>query len=453
MRATAIKECFLCSVLIGMSALVTHGGGQRVQYEPTWESLDQHKTPEWLMDAKLGLFVYGPGFTEEEWAAHHELHGHKPNVAPHVSGHWPAHWTARAWDRIPWDPEGLAQLAYDAGCRYLVFARTSFILNHPSKYNDVEGSAFMRMEPKDRDYVGDIARAVRARGMRFGIYTNYIRPEEHPQWIETVKEAIDMYQPSTLWFDGDKMKDTADNMRSKELLAYYYNHSEKQDEVAAEDALGSYKGATWGRKLVHGDWYRKEESPPHDEISDGYYIRYRELFYGVDSTPTRESGGLVNNVIEWLIDCAAKGGGLEPAIFLGPPDHFALEKRALLGMGDWLRVNGEAIYGTRPWVEGSPQDFTADGTHVRYTTQGDSLYAIIMKWESGGPTFPRLRAEEGATVRMLGVPMHGLEWKQSEAGLVVGPPLQTMENGKEPNVPCDHAFVYKITPRPAWTGP
>jgi len=87
-------------------------------------------------------------------------------------------------------------------------------------YNDVEGSAFMRMGPKDRDYIGDMARAVRARGMRFGLYTNYIHPKEHPQWIETVKEAIDMYQPSTLWFDGDKMRDTADNMRSKELLAY-----------------------------------------------------------------------------------------------------------------------------------------------------------------------------------------------------------------------------------------
>jgi alpha-L-fucosidase len=402
------------------------------------------------MDAKLGLFVYAPGFTEEEWEAHHQLHGHKPNVAPHVSGHWPQHWTARAWDRIPWDPEGFAQLAFDAGCRYVVFARTSFILNHPSKYNDVEGSAFMRMGPRDRDYIGEIARAVRARGMRFGIYTNYIHPQEHPQWIETVKEAIDKYQPSTLWFDGDKMRDTADNMRSKELLAYYYNHSEKQDEVAAEDALGSYKSATWGKRLHHGDWYRKEESPPHDEISNGYYIRYRELFYGVDSTPTREPGGLANNIIEWLIDCTAKGGGLEPAIFLGPPDHFALEKRALLGMGDWLRVNGEAIYDTRPWVDGSPQDVTAAGTHVRYTTKDDSLYAILMKWEQAGPTFPRLVAEEGATVRMLGVPMDRLEWKQSEAGLVVSRPLQDMSNGKEPNVPCDHAFVYKITPRPTW---
>ena len=68
-------------------------------------------------------------------------------------------------------------------------------------------------------------------------------------------------------------------------------------------------------------------------------------------------------------------------------------------MGDWLRVNGEAIYGTRPWVDGSPQDFTADGTHVRYTTQGDSLYAIIMKWESGGrhfPVFVRKRAPSSA---------------------------------------------------------
>lgn len=438
-------------LLVLLSAWLPAVAVERVIYEPTWESLDQHQTPEWLINAKLGLFIYAPGFTAEEWEEHHRLHGHKPNVAPHVLDHFPDRWAARGWDRIPWDPEGWAQLALDAGCRYVVMARTSFILNHPSKHNDVEGSAFMRMGPKDRDYIGEFAKSVRAKGMRYGLYTNYIHPEEHPQWIETVKEAIDMYQPATLWFDGDKMRDTADKMRSKELLAYYYNHSEKQDEVAAEDALGSYKSKTWGRKLHHGDWYRKEESPPHDNISEGHFIRYRELFYNLGSNPSLESGGAGNNLIEWLIDCTAKGGGLEPAIFLGPPDHFAVARRTLLTMGDWLRVNGESIYDTRPWHDGRPQDQTAAGTHVRYTTRGESLYAILFKWEMNGPTFPHLRVGEGTMVRLLGIPHQSLDWEQTDAGLVIHPARQAMMTiGKEPDVPCDHAFAYKITPKPTW---
>jgi len=90
----------------------------------------------------------------------------------------------------------------------------------------------------------------------------------------------------------------------------------------------------------------------------------------------------------------------------------------------------------------------------------DSGISFLGNWpEDSSPTgWMKLAADAhgvhaGATVRMLGVPMDRLEWKQSEAGLVVSPPLQDMSNGKKPNVPCDHAFVYKITPRPTWIEP
>jgi alpha-L-fucosidase len=170
----------------------------------------------------------------------------------------------------------------------------------------------------------------------------------------------------------------------------------------------------------------------------------------LNSSPTGESRGLTANLVEWLADCAAKGGGLEPAIFLGPPSHFELAKRCLLGLGAWLKVNGDAIYDTRPWQDGKPQDMTAAGTPVRYTTRGDALYAILFRWEPGGPTFPRLRAAESATVQLLGVPPPSLQWDQTEGGLAVRPVAQDMVAGKVPNVPCDHAFVYRITPRPEW---
>ena len=230
-------------------------------------------------------------------------------------------------------------------------------------------------------------------------------------------------------------------------VAYYYNHSEKQDEVAAEDALGSYKSKTWGRKLHHGDWYRKEESPPHDNISEGHFIRYRELFYNLGSNPSLESGGAGNNLIEWLIACPAKGGGLEPAIFLGPPDHFAVARRTLLTMGDWLRVNGESIYDTRPWHDGRPQDQTAAGTHVRYTTRGESLYAILFKWPKSRAVFPHLKASEGTEIRMLGI-QQDLGWSQTEKGLEVEMPGQGSGEGFTTEIPCDHAYSLRISPRP-----
>ena len=70
-------------------------GQQRKVYEPTWESLDQHQTSEWLMDAKRGLFIYAPGFTKVEWERHHEANGHRKGIARHVLDYFSDHWADR----------------------------------------------------------------------------------------------------------------------------------------------------------------------------------------------------------------------------------------------------------------------------------------------------------------------------------------------------------------------
>ena len=70
---------------------------QRNVYNPTWESLDQHPTPKWLMDAKLGLFIYGPGFTREEWKQYHAQYGAQRGVrvtqiySGGMQGPWDSH--------------------------------------------------------------------------------------------------------------------------------------------------------------------------------------------------------------------------------------------------------------------------------------------------------------------------------------------------------------------------
>jgi len=431
-------------------ALCTNSSArERTVYEPTWESLDQHQTPAWLMDAKFGLFIYPPDPTREEFRRWHEKHGHLPGSKAHAGDKPPPPGTA--WNEVTWDADALAQLAVDAGARYVVFCAGSrgFFVNHPSRFADTEGSPFVRMGPEGRDYVGEIAAAVRARGLRFGMYTNYIRPEHHPLWIELTQERIDRYQPLTLWFDGDKLAQPAEKLRSRDLLAYYYNHSGKQDQVAAEDAMGSYKRATWGLSLDHGDFYRKEMSPPHDDISEGYFIRYETVYRWRTRSPVGASEGLVNNMVEWLVDATAKNGNLELAIHIAGPELTALQDRALLQIGHWLQVNGEAIYESRPWREGSPQGQTPSGIHVRYTVKDDSLYAILFSWPKGKPVLPHLRAAEGTSVRMLGVPVD-LGWTQTEQGLSLDLPPNSGGSGYEPEIPCDHAFVYKISPHPGW---
>ena len=430
--------------------VAAEGEGKRVHYEPTWESLDKHPTPKWFQDAKLGVFMYGPHPTEAYFRKFWTARG-KPDQPYSEKG-----FGYRSVDKFTWDPEKIAQFLVDMGARYIVWSgdSASYFLTFPSKHADVEGSEFTTVSGLDSgepDYTGELAAAVRKRGLRFGIYRNYLHPGRDPNFLKTMFDMIDRYQPDTLWLDEYKFSFPTEVLRGRELLAYYYNHSKKQSEVACEDALGSYKGPTIGRKLVHGDWYRKEHSPPAKDFSDGYYVRY-ERFRPHRMRRTRGDRHPINkptdsnaeNFIEWLAQTASHGGNLEIAMDSASDEVFEWFRKELLPIGDWMRQNGEAIYDTRPWYDGVPQSVTAEGNQARYTVKGDSLYVILFDRPGAQVTFGKLKAAAGTQVRMLGVD-EAVKWEQTDADLV----LQHATD-EEAKVPGDHAFVYKITPRPTW---
>ena len=194
------------------------GGGaktqKRVRYEPTWESLDRHKTPDWMQNAKLGLFIYGVKPNRDDWEAYWTKRG-KPNQKYNYK------WLA--WDSGRWDPEGLAQTAKDMGARYVVFGIGYPFVNYPSRFANAASSPIRTTRgPHGQpayDYVGEIAKAVRRQGLKFGIIYGYRHPGKHPFWFDSMKEVIDRYQPSTLWWDDDKLSYSAEELRSKEMIA------------------------------------------------------------------------------------------------------------------------------------------------------------------------------------------------------------------------------------------
>jgi len=459
-------------------------------FRAEWGSLENFQAPDWYRDAKFGIFIHWgvysvPAFGSE-WYPRNMYLRDDPAFAYHRRTYGPQSRFGYK-DFIPrfkaekFDPARWAELFRKSGARFVVP-----VAEHHDGFAMYDSArtewCAARMGPK-RDIIGDLAKAVGEQGLVFGLsshraehwwflnggmtfdsdvkdprYAAFYGPAEPDttqpdkayldDWLGRAVELVDKYKPQLVWFDW-WIEQPVFQPYLQAFAAYYYN-----------------RGAEWGRGVAIN--YKNRSFPDKAAVLDierGQLGGIRPLFWQTDTSISKNSWGYVKqqdyktpgSIIGDLVDIVSKNGAL--LLNIGPrPDGTIpeAEQDILLEIGRWLEVNGEAIYGTRPWVvygEGQTevvagmfndtrrQEFT--GRDVRFTTKGDVLYAILLAWpgteaviQSLGANL-RLYTGEVADVTLLGsnVP---LTWKREEAGLRVSLPARK---------PCDHAFVLKITPQ------
>jgi alpha-L-fucosidase len=453
-------------------------------FHPDWNSLEGYQVPDWYQDAKFGIFIHWgvysvPAF-DNEWYPRNMYLVDSPVFKHHVETYGPQSRFGYK-DFIPmfraekFNADRWAELFRKAGAKYVVP-----VAEHHDGFPMYDCSltdwSAAKMGPK-RDVVGELAAAVRKQGLHYGASSHRAEhwwffhggmtfdsdvkdprnaglygpanPRRLPgadhdtqpdkayldDWLARTAEIVEKYHPEIVWFDW-WIEQPVFQPYLQRFAAYYYN-----------------RGAEWKRGVAIN--YKLKTFPERAAVLDierGQLGALRPLFWQTDTSVSEKSWGYIRNdtfrtpdsLIDELVDIVSKNGCL--LLNVGPrPDGTIPEEaqKVLLEMGPWLEVNGEAIYGTRPWrvygegptqvVGGSFKDtdtrpFTSED--IRFTRRGKTLYAIALAWPADGKlTIKSLAAGSGlyvgkiAKVELLGSKAP-VKWHQSADGLTITLPAQ-----------------------------
>jgi alpha-L-fucosidase len=441
-----------------------------VHYEPNWDSLGKHQVPDWFQNAKLGIFIHWGLYSVPAWApptgelgkvAWDKWFTNNPYAEWYLntlritgSPTWKHHVETYGkdfdyYDFMPmfnksvsqWDPNVWATLFHRTGARYVVLTtkhHDGFTL-FPSRVKNPHHAGLAAK----RDLVGELTSAVRSKGMKMGTYysggldwtftTEPIRSkedlmarvpqtEEYAQYADAHwRELIERYQPAVLWNDISYPKAG----KIPELFAQFYN-------TVPDGVIDNRFGVKFAD-------YTTPEYAKYDKITEKKWESCRGLgfSFGYNQVEGPEQVIAPDKLIALLIDIVSKNGNL--LLNIGPkPDGSISEIQLdrLHKLGEWLAVNGEGIFDTRPWVRAAPA--AANGPEVRFTQKGNSLYAFFLEApKEPQVTIPGVIAAEGTTVRVLGMGADN-KFEQRGSDLVVN----------AGNAPGPYAMGLRITPAP-----
>ncbi|WP_297086507.1 alpha-L-fucosidase [uncultured Draconibacterium sp.] len=459
-----------------------------LQFEPNWESLKEYQTPQWFADAKFGIFIHWGSYSvpayKSEWYPRlmyqdsvlwHQTDpeksrpGTNPVFTHHVNtyGH-PSEFGYK--DFIPlfkaenFDPLQWMELFKRAGARYVIPVAE----HHDAfaMYNSkVTPWNSVNMGPK-RDIIAELKSAAKEAGLHFGVsshfafnwdyfnkqerfdtwnpeYEELYGPKHEPYapvskefielWWQRTTDIIDNYQPEILWFDFYIDRPEFASYHPK-LAAYYYNMGiASGQEVVLQNKNMNYESFPEGTNML--------------DIERGKLADIRKDVWQTDTSIGKNSwcytGGwqskTANSLIDDLADIVSKNGTM--LLNIGPKADGTIPQdqvNVLTEIGDWLAVNGEAIYETYPWdkfgegptivekghhSEGNNKGFTAED--VRFTAKENVLYAIVLDIPDDGKVVLKslvnhktINAKTIKSIKYLGESFTP-EWHIDDKGLTI----------------------------------
>jgi len=428
------------------------------EYKPNWESIDSRPLPSWYDEAKFGIFIHWgvfsvPSFRSEWfWKDWHDgdkdcVDFMKRNYPPGFKyADFGPQFTAEMFDPNDW-----ADIFAASGARYVVLTSKHHegYTNWPSKVSWNWNS--MDVGPH-RDLVSELGAAIRKRtSIHYGLYHSlyewfhplylqdkangfktqaFVQAKAMPELIEIVNK----YKPEVIWSDGDwEAPDTYWN--STGFLAWLYNDSPVKDTVVTNDRWGN------GIMCHHGGYFTCS-----DRYNPGHLLKHK---WENAMTIDRKSWGYrrqakladflsLHQLLTDMAETVSCGGNM--LLNIGPTHDGRIApifEQRLRGIGAWLKINGEAIYESKPWTYQN-DTVTKD---VWYTSRAGNVYAIVLSWPSDNTLLLAAPTSSPATaVTMLGVPKPFTWRAHSNQGIYVQFP-----NIPVNKLPSNVVWVLKLT--------
>jgi len=435
----------------------------------------RHPLPSWYDDAKLGVFIHwsvssvigwAPTDLEineilrqryddalvhmpyTEWYENSIRLPESPAAEHHRQTYGTRPYASFAADfeaaLAAWDPGSWAQTFRQAGARYVVL-----VSKHHDGYCLWPSAVANRRRPgwgSRRDLVSELADAVRAAGMRFGVYYSggldwtfepmvlrtlgdviaSVPRGDYPAYAEAqVRELIARVRPDVLWNDiawpstaaplhrlfRDYYAAVPEGVVNDRWLpwtplvgALRYRAVRRAFDALLRRHFRNPDAGLLPSGIGHFDFQTTEYAAfPTIRSRKWECVRGMDRSFGFNRSSRPEHFLSQADLIHSLVDVVAKNGNL--LLNVGPRGEDATipseQMLRLQWLGEWLAHNGPAIYGTRPWVEAAPT--TIEGLPVRFTTREDRLFAIVLAEPTGTHvTLGGMRATAAATAELLG---------------------------------------------------
>ncbi|KAJ8268252.1 hypothetical protein COCON_G00134240 [Conger conger] len=375
--------------------VVTSCAGIGARYTPDWDSLDSRPLPTWYDEAKVGIFVHWgvfavPGFGSE-WFWWHWQGEPYANYVEFMKKNYPPGFTypefAHDFRAQFFDPDEWAELFEASGAKYVVLTSkhhegfTTWGSPHSWNWNSVDTGPH-------RNLVEDLGVAIRNRSLHYGLY-NSLYEWFHPLYLSDkqsgfktqefvsnkllpeLHDLVTRYKPDLIWSDGD-WEAPASYWNSTQFLAWLYNDSPVKDTVVTNDRWGA------GCSCKHGGYYNCEDKYTPGQLPKHKWEKCTSVdtfSWGYRRTMRLEELLDLPSIIQDLVRTVALGGNY--LLNVGPTAEGTIPpvfEERLRGLGGWLKVNGEAVYASRPWrVQGENTTLP-----VWYTSKGSQVYAFLL---------------------------------------------------------------------------